>query len=228
MIVIFVMVKYEVEGEKTLPYKINKIFVISTVEGTPIDDGENIWNINVKQANDLYFYIEKSDETEETIQQITLQNFSITKAPSKGEIAIYRPTGELENLYTYSEQNYLKESINYSGAEIDDLKTLEIANTGGVISCRVALDNLGNYISNDSTEITYDGKLLQHIGINVEEIKFQLRFDIQIQTNKNVTYQGSISLALPSEEIIEKGSSNFEINNFEEVVFKRIDRKSVV
>lgn len=222
MVVVSVMVKYEVEGEKTLPYSISKIFVISTVQGDAVDDGQNIWNINVKQANDLYFYINKDDVTEETIKQITIENFTVTKAPTKGNLAIYRPTGDLENLYTYSEQNYLEESLTYTGAAIDDLKTLEIANTGGVIGCRIALDNLGTYISNDSTEITYDGTLLQSIGVNIEEIKFALSFDILIETNKNVTYKGTISLELPAEDIITNGSSNFEITNFDDVIFKRI------
>ncbi len=222
MVVVSIMLKYEVEGEKKLPYNISKIFVISTVEGMPTDDGENIWNINVKQANDLYFYIEKNDVTEETIKQITIENFSLIKSPSKGEVTIYRPTGDLENLYTYSEQNYLNESLTYTGAAIDDLKTLEIANTGGVIGYRVALNNLGTYISNDSTEITYDGKLLQNIGVTVEDIKLELTFDILIETNKNVTYKGTISVALPGEDLIEKGASNFEVKDFEQVIFKRI------
>lgn len=222
MVVISVMVKYQVEGEKTLPYSLSKIFVISTVEGTPVDDGQNIWNINVKQANDLYFYINKDDVTEETIKQITIENFNVTQNPAKGQLAIYRPTGDLGKTYTHSEQNYLDEKITYTGATIDDLKTLEIANTGGVISLRVSLDNLGTYISNDTTEITYDGSLLQNIGVNIEEIKFGLSFDILIETNKNVIYKGTISLELPAQDIITNGSSNFEITDFSDVVFKRI------
>lgn len=222
MVVVSVMVKYQVEGEKTLPYSIAKIFVVSTVEGNPVDDGQNIWNINVKQVNDLYFYINKDDMTEETIKQITIENFNVTKTPSKGELAIYRPTGDLGNTYTHSEQNYLNEKITYTGAAIDDLKTLEIANNGGVIGCRISLDNLGTYISNETTEITYDGRLLQNIGVNLEEIQFALSFDILIETNKNVIYKGTISVELPAEDIITSGSSNFEITNFDDVIFKRI------
>ena len=223
MVVVSVMVKYEVEGEKGLPYSISKIFVVSTVEGTPIDDGQNIWNINVKQVNDLYFYIDKNAVTEETIKQITIENFSVTKAPTKGELAIYRPTGDLGKTYTHSEQNYLNDKIVYTGAKIDDLKTLEIANTGGVIGCRMALDNLGNYISNDSTEITYDGKLLQNINVNIDEIKFSLNFDILIETNKNVTYKGTISIDLPADEIIEKGTVGIDKTDLNNIIFKRIE-----
>lgn len=222
MMVIFQMVRYQVEGEKTLPYSISKIFVVSTVEGNQIDDEQNIWNINVKQVNDLYFYINKNDVTEETIKQITIENFNLIQSPDKGRVTIYRPTGELENLYTYSQQDYLNESITYTGSTIDELKTLEIANTGGVIGLRVSLEDLGTYISSESTEITYDGKLLESIGVSLEEIKFHLGFDILIETNKNVIYKGTISINLPSEEVITQGSSNFEITNFDDVIFKRM------
>ena len=222
MFVVFQMVRYQEEGEKNLPYNLSKIFIVSTVEGTPIDDGENIWNVALKQVNDLYFYIDKSEDTKETIKQITLENFNITTVPQKGELAIYRPTGELENLYTHSEQNYLNESLTYTRAAIDELKTLEISNTGGVIGCRMSLDNLGTYISNDSTEIVYDGTLLEKIGVNIDELKFAVSFDILIETNANVTYKGTISLELPAEDVITNGSSNFEITDFSDVVFKRL------
>lgn len=222
MIVVSVMVKYEVEGEKNLPYNISKILVISTVEGTPTDDGENIWNIGVKQVNDLYFYIEKNNISEETIKQITIENFTITQNPQKGELSVYRPTGDLNQLYTYSEQNYLNESLTYTGATVDDLKTLEIGNQGGVIACRMSLDNLGTFISNETTEITYDGTLLQNLGINIEELKFGISFDILIETNKNIVYKGNLSLELPAEDVITNGSSNFEITDFSDVIFKRL------
>ena len=216
------MLKYEVEGEKSLPYNLSKILVVSTVEGTQNDDGQNIFNINVKQANDLYFYIDKSDSTDETIKQITLTNFDIKKSPQKGKMAIYRPTGDINDLYTYSEQNYLDNSLTYTGSTIDDLKTLEISNTGGVIGCRISLDDLGIFVSNETTEIVYDGTLLQNLGITVEDISFNISFYIQIETSENVTYQGTISLELPAQDLIEKGSSNFEITDFSDVVFKRV------
>lgn len=222
MMVISVMLRYEVEGEKSLPYNLSKILVVSTVEGLQNDDGQNIWNINVKQVNDLYVYIEKDGETGETLKEVTIENFVVTKEPQKGELTIYRPTGDLQNLYTHSEQNYMGKSLTYTGAAIDDLKTLEIANNGGVLGLRISLDNLGNFISNESTEITYDGKLLQNIGVSLEQIEFALSFDILIKTNSDVTYKGTISLNLPAEDIIENGSSNFEITNFDDIVFKRM------
>lgn len=222
MIALSIMLKYEVEGEKSLPYEIDKILMVSTVDGDFTDDQEHIWNISVTEINDLYIYINPTEETEETIKQITIENFNLVKAPQKGNVKIYRPTADLDNLYTYSEQNYLNDKIVYTGGKLDDMKTLEIANNGGMLGFRLALEDLGTYISNEDTEIIYDGRLLQNLGVSLEEIKLQLGFDMIIETNSNVSYKCSLNIEMPTDEIIDQGSSKIEITDFSNVIFKRI------
>ena len=222
MIALSIMLKYEVEGEKSLPYELDKILMVSTVDGEFIDDQEHIWNISITEINDLYIYINPKEKTEETIKQITIENFNLVKTPQKGNIKIYRPTADLEQLYTYSEQNYLNDKIVYTGGKLDDMKILEIANNGGMLGFRVALEDLGTYISNEDTEIIYDGRLLQNLGISLEEIKLQLGFDMIIETNSNVSYKCSLNIEMPTDEIIEQGSSKIEITDFSNVIFKRI------
>ena len=222
LVVLTIMLKYEVEGEKSLPYQLSKILLISTVDGNFTDDSEHIWNIKVTQTNDVYIYINSLEETTETIKQITLENFKLIKAPQKGNVAIYRPTSDLANLYTYSKQNYLNDRIVYTGASIDDMKNLEIANNGGVLGFRLSLNDLGTFISNEATEIIYDGRLLSNLDIALKEIQLTLGFDIIIETNDNVKYKGSLGIDMPTNEIIEKGSSNIEITDFSDIIFKRI------
>lgn len=221
VVVWFIMKKYDVEGEKVLPYSISKILVVSTVDGKVVDDHQNIWNIGVTQINDIYMYIDKTMEKDVLIKEIKLSNFNLTKTPQKGTVKLLRPTGELSNLYTYSEQDYLDSEIVYTGSVIDDMKSLEIANTGGVLGFRFSLEDLGDYVSNDAQEITYDGTLLSNVGINIDEIKFNVSFDITITTSEDVNFTGTLNLDLPLDTVIEEGSSNEEITNFDDVVFKR-------
>lgn len=221
IIVILIMKKYEVEGEKILPYSINKILIVSTVDGKVVDDPSNIWNIGVTQVNDIYMYIDKTMDKDLTIKQIKLSNFNLNKTPQKGTVKLLRPTGELSNLYTYSEQNYLDSEIIYTGSIIDDMKSLEIANNGGVLGFRFSLEDLGNYVSNEAQEITYDGKLLSSLGVTIEQIKFNVSFDITITTSDDVNFKGTLNLDLPIDTVIEEGSSNKELTDFENVVFKR-------
>lgn len=222
MIVISIIIKYDVEGEKRLPFSISKILLVSTVDGHVVDDPANIWNIGVTQVNDIFMYIDKTIEGDTTIKEIKFENFTINKAPQKGNLKLLRPTGELSNLYTHSEQDYLNESIIYTGGVIDDMKSLEIANNGGILGFRFSIEDLGSYISNETQEIIYDGRLLSNLGVGIEEIKFNVGFDIIITTSNNVSYKGTIKLDMPVDTVIEEGSSSIEITDFSDVVFKRI------
>lgn len=222
-IVISIMLKYDVEGEKELPFSIDKILIISTVDGTLNEDTENVWNIEITQVNDLYMYIDKTiEDDEQTIKEIKIENFVVNKNPSKGKLKVLRPTGEIANLYTHSHQDYLNDKIIYTGGVIDDLKSLEISNNGGILGFRVAVEELGNYISNEDEEITYDGKLLSNLGVTVPEISFNISFDIIITTSENISFKGTINLNMPIDTVIEEGSSSKEITDFSNVVFKRI------
>ncbi len=222
MIVFSIMVKYDVEGEKELPFSITKILLVSTVDGDIIEDTENIWNIGVTQVNDIYMYINKTNEEDVMINSITFNNFVVNQVPQKGKLKLLRPTGELSNLYSSSEQDYLSEGITYLGGSVDDMKSLEIGNNGGIIGFRMAVTELGSYISNESTEIIYDGRLLSNLGITEEELKFDVSFDIIIETSDHVKYKGTTSLQIPVKGFIEKGSANTEIKDFTNLVFKRI------
>ena len=221
LVVAFIMFKYNIEGEKNLPFSLNKILIVSTVDGQINNDNENLWNIDIEEINDIYIYINKTITDDITIKEIKLENFNIEKKPLKGEIKILRPTGEWPNLYTYSEENYLDTAITYTGGAIDDMKSLEIANNGGVLGFRIALSDLGNFTSNDKEEIVYDGTLLSDLDIKEEDINFVLNFDIIITTSENVRFKGNLNLELPVKNIVEEGTSNTEITNFEDVIFKR-------
>lgn len=220
--VVRVMKEYEVEGEKILPFSISKILLVSTVDGKVTDDHEHIWNVGVTQVNDVYVYIDKTMETDDTIKEIKFENFVINKKPQKGTVKLLRPTGELKNLYTYSEQDYLKDGLAFDGSTIDDMKNMEISNVGGMVGFRFSLEDLGTYVSNEDSEITYDGKLLSNLGVSVEEIKFDVNFDVIITTNEDISFKGTLHLDLPLDTVIEEGSPSKEITNFDNIVFKRV------
>lgn len=221
-VVSYIMLRYDAEGEKSMPFSLEKILIISTVDGHVNEDQQNIWNIGVEQVNDVYIYIEKNIDKDLTIKQIKLENFQLNKDASRGVVKLLRPTGDLPNLYTYSQEDYFSKDLTYIGSSIDDMKSLEVSNEGGVLGFRLSLTDLGNFISNDAEQITYDGSLLSGLGINNEEIKFNVSFDIIITTSENVNFKGTINLDLPIGNIIENGTENKEITDFEDIVFKRI------
>ena len=52
------VLRYQVEGESNMPFKLTKISIVESVEGIETESAEEKWNINVNQNNDIYIYIE--------------------------------------------------------------------------------------------------------------------------------------------------------------------------
>lgn len=223
-IVISIIIKYNVEGEVITPYYIEKILIISRVNSQNNEDSENLWNISLAENNDIFISLKKdNNSTTDTIKNIKINNFKIISSPQIGKICVYRPTGDLSNLYEHSEQNYLDGSIIYTGARVDTLKTLEIGNEGGMIGFRISLEDIGKYISNNyEEEIVHDGSLLTKAGIPAENIKFSISFDLTINLNNDIGFQGTVNLNLPSGDIINEKEPYIELTDFSDVVFKRL------
>ena len=222
-VVISIVIKYDVEGEKEIPYKLEKIEITSHIDANDNEEKtENIWDVNLKEDNNVYVFLTKRNEdVKETIKEVKLSNFKVTEKSKVGEVKIYRPTGDLGNsLYTQSEQNYLNSEIIYLGDKVDTLKNLEIRNEGGMLGFRVSLENLGNFTSNDG--IVYDGSLLSKIGLTNEDIKFGMTFDLTITLDNNVKFSGNIKLDFPSGDIIQETEPLLELTDFNNVIFKRI------
>ena len=221
LFVILIMARYEEEGEKQIPFNIAKMLIVSSVNGVQNTESEHVWDIDVSQVNDIYVYIERNKNEDETIKEIVFENFK-TYPEDMSNIKIYRPTGELDKLYLYSTEDYKEKSIAFLGTVKDDMKNLEIANIGGMCGFRLSNENLGKFVSDEETEeIIYDGRLLEKIGISNENVKLKLAFDIIIKTDDGINYRGNVIVDMPGEGLIEEGKTTIEINDFENVVFKR-------
>lgn len=220
-IVISLSIKYNVEGESA-PYSIEKIQITSHIDAKDSgNQSENIWDVNLKEDNNIYIYISKNKNIKNTIKEITINNFKITQKPKVGNIKIYRPTGDLgKDLYKLSEQNYFNNKITYTGSTVDTLKNLEIRNEGGMMAFRVSLENIGNYTSNEG--ITYNGSLLSEIGLTNDDVSFKISFDLNIILDDGQSYIATVSLNLPSGNIINETEPLMEITDFKDIVFKRI------
>ena len=143
-VICLLMLKYAVEGENNMPFELSQLIVVSTAEGIDTEAGENTWNFDLVQNNDVYIYISKNKNYKETeiIKNISLNNFKIEETPRVGKIQIFRPS-KLENkIYEYIEEYKVNDEIKYSGSEFTNAKNLEIANQGGIILLRFCNNGL--------------------------------------------------------------------------------------
>lgn len=218
------MQRYEVEGEKNMPFELSKIMIFSTAEGFANEESDYKWDFNIFQNNDIYISIGKNDNYKKTeiIDKIVIDNFSINEKPQKGEIVIYKPNSDSQTAFKCEEEYEVKDKLEFTGETEADVEKLQIANQGGMIIFRVANKNLHRYKSNDDKTIVHDGTLLAKANIKNEEIKFKISFDLTIELKSEKKYKGTITLELPEGNILKNGKESLEITNFDDVVFKRI------
>lgn len=225
-VVVSIVIKYQVDGETSMPFELSKIAIISTAEGE--QNPENVentkWNLDVNQNNDIYFYITKNEDSNKIaiINSVTIDNIVISSNPSKGNVKIYMPNSGEGRRFAYDESFIVEESLTYIGSKETDEKALTIGNQGGTISIRIANCNIGSYISNEDAEIIHDGTLLNHINISNDAVQFSISFDLTI-TIDNIKYKTNILLDLPYKDITEEGITKLDIDNDgKNFIFKRV------
>lgn len=224
IVVLSIIVKYQVEGEKNIPFQISKIMVISNASGTQKEDAQSKWDLNLVQNNDIYLDIirNKNYGEDEIIEKIVLDDFKIGQKPGKGNIVFYGPQSVNNGVYQNEEQYEIKNSLEYIGnEEKSDIKNLQISNQGGLIFIRVVNEELGEYNSQEDEEIRHDGTLLGKVGIDNEELKFKIEFDLCIELKSERKYKTHVELEMPTGNIIQEGTTNYQKDTMQELVFKR-------
>ena len=220
-IVGMLILRYNVEGETNMPFNLTKITVISSSEGIDKDAGENKWAFDIYQNNDIYIYIDKNENYKETeaIKNIVIDNFTI-EGQMKDNIKIYKPEFEEENvIFKYSEKNKV-DRLEYIGELINDMKTMQVSNQGGIIAFRCSNDNLTEYRSDEDT-INHN-ELLKKANITNESLKFNLKFDLSIILEDGKEFKTNVELDLPVDDVVNNGVTSKEFTDMSKFVFKRI------
>lgn len=220
-VIAITMLKYQVEGEKDMPYVLKQMVLISTANGTNTSTDEYKWNINIYQNTDLYFEIARNTEykTNENIKNVKIQNIQITPK-SDYKPNIYLPTAEGTEMFNYTEENLAGQEIEYIVDKNKDAKTRKITTEGGIIALSFCIPDIGVYKGNDD-KISYDGTLLSKIGITKEQISYNISFSLIIETETDKKYKADINLELPPEDITSTGIVKIENEELTDLVFKR-------
>ena len=218
-----ITLKYNVEGEGNLPFYISKISIISNVEGSDSEDATNKWNLQVNQNNDIYIYIKKNEEYKDTeiIESVRLDNFNIQQNSKVGEIKLLKPDSNIESVIFKNIAENEIDKIEYIGSMDSSIKEMKISNQGGLVVFRYAINNIGNYISNDDEQINHS-ELLKKLNVNNEDLKFKVSFDIYITLDGGKVYKSNIELELPVNDVVNQGTQSMEYTDLNDIVFKRI------
>ncbi len=222
ILVAALMIRYQVEGDKNMPFNLSKIIVVSTAEGNETE-GKKKWNFEIFQNNDMYIYIDKNEQywgEEKTIKSVRIENIQISKEPVKGEIKAYMPNSLDGRVFDYNNDYLVEDKLEYKGAAQSDPKTLEIGSNGGSILISFCNTGLGVYSSDKDDEIIHDGTLLNKIDLLEEDINFDIAFDLVISV-ENCSYRTNIKMTMPCGNLLEEGTCSIEKTDMSDLIFKR-------
>lgn len=217
------ILRYQVEGESNMPFKISKISIIESVEGTESQEAEQKWSFNVDENNDIYIYIEKNSTYGKTeiIESVEIKNISVNKTNEKGIVKFYKPVIDEKRMFINQDENEITD-ITYNGELESNIKEEKISNQGGIVAFRYAINNISQYSSQDAEEIDHS-QLLKLTNITQEDLQTTLTFDIIINLSSGKKYQAPISIEIPTDEIIEKGTVGIDETDLNNIIFKRIE-----
>ena len=217
------ILKYEVEGESNMPFKITKISIIESVEGLENESAGEKWSFRVNENNDIYIYIEKnfSYGKTEIIDSVEVKNIKANRQQELGELKFYKPVMDEKKMFVNQTENEITDII-YTGELESNIKEQKISNQGGIVAFRYGINNLSQYVS-ENDELINHSQLLKLTNITQEDLQTQLTFDIIINLKSGKKYQAPISVDIPTDEIIEKGTVGIDITDLKNIIFKRIE-----
>ena len=206
-----------------MPYILKEMLIISkaNVNNKPTDDYK--WNINIYQNTDIYLEIARNTEhkSNEVLKSVKIEDIQIT-SNEKYTPQAYIPAGEGTEMFNYTDESKITNQIEYTIENTQNIKERKLTTEGGILALSICIPEIGTYQGNDD-KITYDGTLLNKIGITKEQINTNLKFNLIIETESNKTYKAEIDLNIPQEDITQTGINKVENIDLTDIVFKRIN-----
>ena len=126
-VIALLILKYEVEGEQNMPFKLSSIIIVSNAEGYQEKESKEYkWDTEIYQNNDIYLNIEKNKnyKKEEAIKKIIIDNIEINQEPKVGKIEMYRPSSDIVQTYSYKDEFKINDIVEYVGDISSDIKNL--------------------------------------------------------------------------------------------------------
>ena len=179
-------------------FKIQKILIYSSANAIDKSENESLQDLSILQYSDIAITIDNTSTVydltnENTIKNLYIDNISITTSSDKGhqyvnykspfDFAEYKEIKELNSdkiEYNIVSTNDENNNTDYGSptfyADCSNPITLEYMNE----------DIITNYAASfDSNTISFNGKVLQEAGIDLNDINYTLNFTIHIVNNLN-------------------------------------------
>lgn len=176
-----------------------------------LDNMTNIKELVKESAAMGVSMVETNDEAsnkikEHTIKELYIDNIKIDAASSKGKktLSYKNPykTAEFGDI-NYDEQqsriDFDVVSTNVDNEKSDYSRPIFYADCSNPITLSYMNRNIvmGYAVSEGNTQVSFDGKLLQTVGVNLDDIACIVNFDIHLKNNLDQSFSCSVSINVP-------------------------------
>lgn len=197
-----------VEENQNAIFKVHKISLYSSANALSKTDTQALKNLGICQYTDIAIYLDNTSyiydiTNENTVKQLYIDNIQIHKNSDKGnsyinyknalDFAKYKDIKEPDNSdrldFNVISNNSDNENSDYSQptfyTDCSNPITLEYMNK----------DIIDNYeVSPEANTVSYNGKVLQEAGIDLNDINYSLSFSINIINNLNEHFVYNLKL----------------------------------
>lgn len=200
------MVEIAEENESPI-FSVQRILLYNSANAVDNSENQSLSNMAISQYTDISIYIDNSqtvsDLTDEnTVKELYIDNISVDAKSENGtKILNYKNPlnfGKYQDI-TSPENDRIDFNIVNTNDENEnhnyDEPTFYTDCSNPISLGYLNKDLLTNYsVSNDSSSVSFNGKVLQEAGVNLEDINYTLNFTIHIVNNLNQKFAYNMKL----------------------------------
>lgn len=175
-------------------------------ETSDVKDLSNI-TINVSQSNNILLQVANIGNVD--VDSIFLDNISYTVPIKLGNIICYQQ--DQDQKYDLSK-------------DVNNIPIRLVTTSDGQYLINLNIDNQemikNQQVPKETTSLTYDGTIFKTFQISYENIKFNVKFDLNIKEKSGKIDKCTFNFELPNEDLIDKGISitREKIDNYNFVI----------
>ena len=179
-------------------FKIQKIIVYSSANAIDKSENESLQDLSILQYSDIAIYLDNTSTVyditnQNTIKELYIDNISISTGSDKGyQYVNYKNALDFAKYKEIEEPNsdkieYNIVNSNDQNSNTDYSKPTFYTDCSNPITLEyMNQDIVTNYAtSSDANTISFNGKVLQEAGIDLNDINYTLNFTINIVNNLN-------------------------------------------
>ena len=220
-------------------FNISQLIIYSSANATQNDTNkEPIWNLNLYQYTNIGIKINNQNDytgekNKNTIKELFIDNIQVLQKPILGNLNFYYLNPLDFSKGNIIEENLITDNLKYEvldfSANLDSSKP-QINKDAGIVSLQIVnKDIYNNFIISDiSNPVTFDGTLIHRANIGLSNLKYKVRFDINIVNNLDEKFKCTAIIDCPiekedSEESISNGYMLVDESDLEKYIFVRVD-----